>query len=104
MSPVYVPVVAGLLIAVFAGTGAELSVLVPPVVLLTMAGLALLPALIVALREITAGPLVLGPVCAFAIALSTCPSSASAHPSGRSSWATISAAFEREGWKPLVQA
>ena len=51
-------------------TAADLAVLVPPVLLLTMAGLALLPALTVALREVTAGPLVLGPIFAFTIALS----------------------------------
>jgi benzoate membrane transport protein len=67
---VYVPVAVGLLIAIFAGAAADLAVLVPPVLLLTIAGLALVPALIVALRAITAGPLVLGPLFAFAIALS----------------------------------
>ena len=50
---IYVPVAVGLLIAVFAGTAADLAVLVPPVLLLTMAGLALLPVLTVALRQVT---------------------------------------------------
>ena len=44
--------------------------LFPPAFLLAIAGLALLPALTSALREISAGPLVLGPLFAFAIALS----------------------------------
>src|SRR5919198_1243562 len=68
--PVYVPIAAGLLIALFAGTAPALAGLVPPALLLTMAGLALLPAVSVALREISSGPLVLGPLFAFAIALS----------------------------------
>jgi benzoate membrane transport protein len=99
---VYVPVVAGLLIAIFAGTAADLSMLVPPVLLLTIAGLALVPALIIALREITAGPLVLGPLFAFAIALS--------HMSvlglGPFFWSLVvgtlvSLLFEREEWRQL---
>jgi benzoate membrane transport protein len=44
--------------------------LVPPTLLLAMAGLALVGALVGALKEITRGPLVLGPMFAFAIALS----------------------------------
>jgi benzoate membrane transport protein len=67
---IYLPVAAGLLIALFAGTAADLAVLIPPVLLLAIAGLALVPALAGALREIAAGPLVLGPLFAFAIALS----------------------------------
>jgi benzoate membrane transport protein len=66
----FLPVTAGLVIALFAGTAPDLAVLLPPVLLLAIAGLALLPALAAALREIAAGPLVLGPVLAFAIALS----------------------------------
>ena len=52
---VFLPVATGVLIALFAGTAADLAVLVPPVLLLAMAGLALIPALVSALREITAG-------------------------------------------------
>ena len=97
---VFIPVVAGLLIAVFAGTAAELAALVPPVLLLTIAGLALLPALVVALREITAGPLVLGPLFALAIALSEM----SLFGLGPFFWSLVlgtlvSLLFEREGWK-----
>ena len=100
---VYLPVVAGILIAIFAGTAADLAVLVPPVLLLTMAGLALVPALTVALREVTRGPLVLGPLCAFAIALSDI----SVLGLGPFFWSLvggtmISLVFEREGWKELA--
>ena len=55
---------------VFASTAAALAVLVPSTLLLTMAGMALLGGLIGAIREIAKGPLVLGPVFAFAISLS----------------------------------
>jgi benzoate membrane transport protein len=99
---VYVPVVAGLLIAILAGTAADLAMLVPPVLLLTMAGLALVPALTIALREITAGPLVLGPLFAFAIALSDM----SVLGLGPFFWSLIagtliSLLFEREAWRQL---
>jgi benzoate membrane transport protein len=67
---VYLPVVAGLAIAVLASTAADLSALVPSTLLLAMAGLALVGALVGALTEITRGPLILGPIFAFAIALS----------------------------------
>jgi benzoate membrane transport protein len=99
---IYVPVAVGLLIAVFAGTAADLAVLVPPVLLLTMAGLALLPALTVALRQVTAGPLVLGPIFAFTIALSNM----SLLGLGPFFWSLVlgtlvSRIFERDGWKEL---
>jgi benzoate membrane transport protein len=98
----YVPIAAGLLIAAFAGTAADLAVLVPPVLLLAMAGLALMPALTVALREITVGPLVLGPLFAFAIALSQM----SLLGLGPFFWSLVvgtmvSVLFEREGWRQL---
>jgi benzoate membrane transport protein len=99
---VYLPVATGLLIALFAGTAAGLSVLVPQVLLLAMAGLALMPALVAALREITTGPLVLGPLFAFAIALSDM----SLFGLGPFFWAlvlgtAVSLLLEREGWKRL---
>jgi benzoate membrane transport protein len=99
---IYVPVAVGLLIAIFAGTAADIATLVPPVLLLTMAGLALVPALTVALREITAGPLVLGPLFALAIALSDM----TVLGLGPFFWSLvlgtlISLLFEREGWKQL---
>lgn len=67
---VYLPACALLLIALLAGTAADVAVLVPPLLLLALAGLALVGVLVNALREITSGPLVLGPILAFAIALS----------------------------------
>jgi benzoate membrane transport protein len=99
---IYVPVAAGLLIAIFAATAADLAVLVPPVLLLTMAGLALVPALAVAIREIGAGPLVLGPLFAFAIALSQM----TVFGLGPFFWSlvlgtAISLLLERDGWKRL---
>jgi benzoate membrane transport protein len=99
---VYVPIVGGLLIALFAGAAAEIAVLVPRVLLLTMAGLALIPALIGALKQIAAGPLVLGPLFTFAIALSEM----SLFGLGPFFWAlvvgtVVSVVFEREGWKEL---
>ncbi len=99
---VYLPVAAGLLIAIFAATAADLAMLVPPVLLLTMAGLALVPALAVALREISAGPLVLGPLFALAIALSKM----TVFGLGPFFWSlvlgtAISLLLERDGWKRL---
>jgi benzoate membrane transport protein len=98
----YVPIAAGLLIALFAGTAADIAVLIPPVLLLTMAGLALLPALAAALRAITAGPLMLGPLFAFAIALSNI----SLFGLGPFFWSLVigtivSLLFERDGWRTL---
>jgi benzoate membrane transport protein len=99
---VFLPVVAGVVIALFAGTAADLAVLVPRTLLLALAGLALLGALVVALREITRGPLVLGPLFAFAIALSKM----TLLGLGPFFWslvlgATTSLLFERDGWKQL---
>jgi benzoate membrane transport protein len=102
---ILLPVIVGLLIAVFAGTAAEIAVLIPPVLLLTMAGLALLPALTSALRDLTAGPLLLGPLFAFAIALSDI----NVFGLGPFFWSlvigtAVSIAFEREGWRQLRTA
>jgi benzoate membrane transport protein len=99
---VFLPAAAGLLIAVFASTAADLAVLVPPKLLLAMAGLALVGALVGALKEIASGPLVLGPVFAFAIALSDMTLLAL----GPFFWSlvfgtAISLLLEREGWKRL---
>lgn len=99
---VFLPVATGMLIALFAGTAADITVLVPPVLLLAMAGLALLPALISALREITTGPLILGPLFAFTIALSEM----SLFGLGPFFWSlvlgtAVSLWLERDGWKRL---
>lgn len=97
---VYLPAATGLLIALFAGTAAALSVVVPPVLLLAMAGLALMPALVAALREITTGPLILGPLFAFTIALSDM----TLFGLGPFFWSlvlgtAVSLLSERDGWK-----
>jgi benzoate membrane transport protein len=99
---VFLPIAAGLGIALFASTAADLAVLVPSVLLLSMAGLALIGALIAALKEIAAGPLTLGPVVAFAIALSDMT------VLGLSPffWSlvlgvAVSALVERDGWAAL---
>jgi benzoate membrane transport protein len=99
---IFLPVAAGLLIAVFAATAADLAVLVPTVLLLAMAGLALVPALAVALREISKGPLVLGPLFAFAIALSHM----TVFGLGPFFWSlllgtAVSLLLERDGWRRL---
>ena len=67
---VYIPAGALLLIALLASTAADLAVLVPSILLLALAGLALVGVLVSSLREIARGPLLLGPIFAFAIALS----------------------------------
>ena len=99
----FLPIAAGLGIAVFAGVAAELAVLIPPALLLGIAGLALLPALVAALREIASGPLVLGPLFAFAIALSKM----SVAGLGPFFWSlvlgtVVSLLFERDGWRELA--
>ena len=67
---VYLPVAVAAAIALFATTASDLAELVPPALLLAIAGLALFDALVGALRAIARGPLIVGPVFAFAIALS----------------------------------
>jgi benzoate membrane transport protein len=99
---VYLPVAAGLLIALFASTTADLAVLVPPTLLLAMAGLALVGALVGALKEITRGPLVLGPMFAFAISLSQM----TLFGLGPFFWSLvlgsiISLLLEQDGWKRM---
>ncbi len=99
---VYLPVAVGLLIALFASTASDLAVLVPPTLLLAMAGLALVGALVSALKEIAHGPLILGTVFAFAIALSDM----TLFGLGPFFWslvlgASISLLVEREGWRRL---
>jgi benzoate membrane transport protein len=99
---VYLPVAAGLLIAVCASVAAELAVLVPSTLLLAMAGLALVAALVGALKEIVRGPLIIGPVVAFAISLS----SMTVFELGPFFWSLVlgsgvSLLLERDGWKEL---
>ena len=99
---IFLPCFVGLVIALFAGTATALAVLFPPVLLLTIAGLALVPPLIAALREIVAGPLVVGPLFAFAIALSEMR----LFNLEGFFWSLVlgtlvSLVFEREGWRRL---
>lgn len=67
---VYISAVSFLLIAALAGAAAMLPVIIPIPLLLALAGLALEPVLAGALKAITRGPLLLGPLFAFAVALS----------------------------------
>ena len=59
-----------LLVAVLAGVAAEILTIMPLSVLLALAGLALIGALGTTLQEALRGPLVLGPLLAFAVAVS----------------------------------
>jgi benzoate membrane transport protein len=59
-----------LLIALLAGIAADVPQIIPSPLLLALAGLAVVDLLADALRQITRGPLVLGPLFAFAISLS----------------------------------
>ena len=62
---------AGLLvIGLLAGIAADMSTIVPMPLLVTLAGLAVVSVLMNALQQVTKGPLRLGPLFAFAIALS----------------------------------
>ena len=101
----YLPIAVSVSIGVFAGTAADLAVLVPPTLLLAFAGLALIPALLAALRGTTAGPLVLGPLFALAIAMSEM----SILGLGAFFWSlvigtTVSMLFERDAWRDLRAA
>ena len=101
----YLPLAAGVAIALLADLAADLAGFFPPALLLAFAGLALLPALTAGLREISAGPLVLGPLFAFAIALSDM----ALFGLGAFFWSLVigtlvSAVFEREGWRRLADA
>jgi benzoate membrane transport protein len=66
----YLVSAGALLIGLLAGVAADLAMIIPLSLLLTLAGLALVDVLVNALQRITQGPLVLGPAFAFAIALS----------------------------------
>jgi len=59
-----------LLIALLAGSAADLPAFIPSPLLYVLAGLAVVDLLAYALQQITRGPLLLGPLFAFAIALS----------------------------------
>jgi benzoate membrane transport protein len=67
---VYLVARAALLVGLLAGAAAFLPEIVPLPLLLSIAGLAVIGVLVSALQTITRGPLVLGPLFAFAVALS----------------------------------
>lgn len=99
---VFLPCAAGLLIAVFASVAANLATVVPSTLLLTLAGLALIGALVGALKEISRGPLILGPTFAFAVALSDM----NVFGLGAFFWSlvvgvAVSLLLEHEGWARL---
>lgn len=67
---VYIASGVVLLTALFSGIATDLASILPLGLMLAIAGLAVIAILLNALREVTTGPLTLGPVFAFAIALS----------------------------------
>lgn len=67
---VYISSAAVVILALFSGIAADLTSILPLDLMLAIAGLAIVSMLTNALREVTAGPLTLGPIFAFAISLS----------------------------------
>jgi benzoate membrane transport protein len=99
---VYMVACAGLLIALFAGVATELATIVPEALLVAGVGLAIIGVLSGALQQVAGGPLLLGPMFAFAIALSDI----SLLDLGPFFWALIfglvaSLLLERDAWKAL---
>jgi benzoate membrane transport protein len=99
---VYMVAGAALLIALFAGFATELATIVPDALLVAGVGLAIIGVLSGALQQIAGGPLLLGPMFAFAIALSDI----SLLGLGPFFWALIfglvaSLLLERDAWKAL---
>lgn len=82
---VYLIEVAAMFIAIMAGIAVEIPKIVPASLLLTLAGLATVGVLTSSLQEVTRGPLILGPLFAFVIALSDI----SFLGFGRSFWALV---------------
>jgi benzoate membrane transport protein len=64
---VYIVGVATVVVAVLAGAAAALAEMIPDYVLVALAGLAVLGIFVNSLQEMTKGPVVLGPIFAFAI-------------------------------------
>lgn len=92
----------GVLIALLAGLATELTEIIPRALLVTAVALAVVLVLINALRDVTKGPLRLGPIFAFGIALSDL----SLLGLGPFFWAliggvAISRAVEAEQWKKI---
>lgn len=99
---VYMVAGAALLIALFAGLAAELATIVPEALLAAGVGLAIIGVLLGALQQVAGGSLLLGPMFAFATALSDI----SLLGLGSFFWALIfglaaSLLLERDAWKAL---
>jgi benzoate membrane transport protein len=99
---VYMVSGAALLIALFAGFATELAAIVPEALLAAGVGLAIIGVLSGALQQVAGGPLLLGPMFAFATALSNI----SLLGLGPFFWALIfglvaSLLLERDAWKAL---
>lgn len=91
-----------MLIAVFAGLAAELATVIPQALLVALVGLAVVGVLSTAIQRVAEGPLLLGPIFAFAIALSDL----SMFGIGSFFWAlvagiAVSLVLERDGWAAL---
>jgi benzoate membrane transport protein len=67
---VYMVGAAGLLVGVLAGMAAAIAQIIPAALLAALAGLSLVDVLANAVKQVTKGPLLLGPLFAFAISLS----------------------------------
>ena len=67
---VYLVAGAALIVGLLASIAADLASVIPSNLIFTLAGLAVVDVLAGALRQVTRGPLLLGPLVAFAIALS----------------------------------
>jgi benzoate membrane transport protein len=101
----YVAASVGLLIAVMSGFATELLDFIPGPFLEAVVGLAVLGILGQSLREITKGPLLLGPLIAFVVSVSEI-GLGGLHPFF---WALVfglatSLVLEREGWKEIHHA
>ena len=99
---VYIVASGALLIALFAGLATELAIIVPEALLAAGVGLAIIGVLSGALQQVTQGPLLLGPLFAFAVALSDI----SLLGLGPYFWALtfgllVSLLLERDAWKAL---
>jgi benzoate membrane transport protein len=97
--------VAAIAIAVLAGFAVQLAAAIPTALLVTGVGLAVIGVLSNALQRVTSGPLIWGPLFAFAIALSDL----SLVGLGPFFWAiaggiAVSLLLEREQWKTLHNA
>lgn len=99
---VYVAAGGAVVIALFAGLAVELADVIPSALLVALVGLAVVGVLSTALKRVAEGPLLLGPLFAFGIALSEL----AMFGVGSFFWAlvagvAVSALLERDGWAAL---